>query len=110
MMERMEGKWYAVFMYPDLSKKIPKCKSINISLDDNNQYSMIIKSIDHRYVINQRTQDRFIAKVFFNHPNSFGTVKMLNQKILKVEPQNGKYVLGTRNKGDEHEVQPGNFF
>lgn len=24
---------------------------------------------------------------------------MLNQKILKVEPQNGKYVLGTRNKG-----------
>lgn len=64
------------------------------------------QSILHESQINRssvsydrRTQDLFIANIFFCLPDSFGTVKMLNEKILKVESESGKYVLRTRNKG-----------
>lgn len=89
-------------MFPDLMKNVPKCKSINIIEGEDKQYSIRIKSIDRRWVMIEELEilhSYYIAFDIICHPYSSGTVTKLNQKILKVEPQAGKYILDTRNKG-----------
>ncbi|EDV57344.1 uncharacterized protein LOC6541873 [Drosophila erecta] len=74
-MERFKGKWYTHSMYPNLSLRVPKCQSTDFVEEEENKF---------------RVEARELS-------NQTGTVKMRKADILNIEPQFGRYILGTRN-------------
>ncbi|XP_032583098.1 uncharacterized protein LOC6617374 isoform X2 [Drosophila sechellia] len=72
-MERFKGKWYTHSIYPHLSLRVEKCQSTDFMEVEENKFSVVAREL------NSQT----------------GTVKMRKADILHVEPEFGRYILGT---------------